>query len=332
VANQGTAGTYTIGGSTDNNAMFSGAITVNQPLTISQVANSGANALTISGGIASAGGSQTLTFAGPGNLKVMTAAIGNGSGQLAVNVTGGTLNLAVANTYTGATTVTNGTLLVNGSLAAGSAVTVGAGGVLGGSGTINGPATVQSGGTLSPGGSLSTLTFNSTLTLNAGSTSVFEISKSPVTNDVAKVSGSVVFGGTLIVTNIGSVAFANGDSNRLFNAASYGGAFTSVQLPPLPSGLAWNTSALNTSGILSVVVKPRPVISSAKISSGGLNFDGNSGAGYANFYLLGSTNLAAPISTWLRLLTNQFDAAGGFNFTNPMDSNLPCTFYLLQIP
>lgn len=83
---------------------------------------------------------------------------------------------------------------------------------------------------------------------------------------------------------------------------------------------------------MSVIAKPHPVIGSVKISSAGLNIGGNSGVGYANFYILGSTNLTVPISNWLRLLTNQFDAAGGFNFTNAINSNLPCTFYLLQIP
>jgi autotransporter-associated beta strand protein len=108
VASQANA-TDTIGGSTDNNATFSGAITLNQGLTISQVANAGANTLTISGGIAGAGsGTKTLTFAGPGNMTVTTAVIANGTGggNVAVNVTGGTLTLSTTgNTYTGNTTI-----------------------------------------------------------------------------------------------------------------------------------------------------------------------------------------------------------------------------------
>jgi hypothetical protein len=228
--------------------------------------------------------------------------------------------------------VTNGTLLVGGSVAAGSALTVQSGGVLGGSGIVNGPAIVQSGGTLSPGGSLSTLTFGNALTLAPGSASFFEISKSPLTNDVAKVAGALTCGGRLIVTNISGLALAIGDSFKLFNAGSYSGAFANVQLPPLPAGLAWNTSALNTGGILSVVVKPYPVVSSARISVNGLVFSGNSGVGYASYYLLGSTNLATPVTNWTRLLTNQFDAGGNFNFTNPMAPSAPQSFYQLQIP
>ena len=44
------------------------------------------------------------------------------------------------------------------------------------------------------------------------------------------------------------------------------------------------------------------------------------------------TNLALPLTNWTRLLTNQFDNSGNFNFTNPMDTNALQNYYLLQIP
>jgi hypothetical protein len=217
-------------------------------------------------------------------------------------------------------------------LAAGSVVTIGGSGVLGGAGTIGSPVTVQAGGMLSPGGVLTTLTFTNNLILAAGSSSFFEISKSPTTNDVAKVSGLLTCGGTLIVTNISGPAPVAGDSFKLFTAGSYGGAFDRVQLPPLSVGLAWNTSALNTNGTVSVMVTPHPVVGSAKIFNSGLVFNGNSGVGYASYYLLGSTNLATPVSNWMRLLTNQFDATGNFSFTNPINPSWPQTYYRMQIP
>jgi autotransporter-associated beta strand protein len=292
-------------------------------LTISQAANTGGNALTISGGIISGGGSQTLTFSGPGNMKVTTTALSDGSGQLSVNVAGGALTLNTANTYTGATTVTNGFLQVNGSLAAGSMVTVGAGGQLGGTGVINGATTIQAGGTLSPGGSLSTLTFNSALTLAAAATSFFEISKSPTTNDVAKISGAADQR-----RNPDRHEHQRSRHRRSATASSCStppvttAAFANAILPALPSGLAWNTSALNTAGVLSVMATPHPVIGQVKISGSGLVFSGGTGAGYASFYLLDATNFSTPVSNWTRLLTNQFDAGGNFNFTNPCQSRL----------
>jgi hypothetical protein len=32
------------------------------------------------------------------------------------------------------------------------------------------------------------------------------------------------------------------------------------------------------------------------------------------------------------VLTNQFDAYGNFNLTNPINLNLPGDFYILQVP
>jgi autotransporter-associated beta strand protein len=254
----------------------------------------------------------------------------SGPGNLA-KTGGGTLTLSGTNTYTGGTTVSAGRLLVNGSVAAAGTVMVASGGTLGGTGTINGPATIQSGGTFSPGaGSIGTLTFGGSLTLAAGGTNIFKITQSPLTNDLAVISGALTNGGTLIVTNLGATALAAGDSFKLFKAASYSGSFANVQLPPLPFGLAWNTSSLNTAGTVSVVLTTTPVIGSISISGGGLGLSGTGGVGGANFVLLGSTNLSTPAGGWTRLLTNQFDSGGNFNFTNAIATNGQ-SFYLLEL-
>jgi len=59
---------------------------------------------------------------------------------------------------------------------------------------------------------------------------------------------------------------------------------------------------------------------------------GGAGVAGANFYLVGTTNLATPIANWTRLLTNQFDGSGNFDFTNLLPSNTPQSFYRLQVP
>jgi hypothetical protein len=169
------------------------------------------------------------------------------------------------------------------------------------------------------------------MTLNSGSTNIFEISHSPLTNDLANILGALTDGGTLMVTNIGPGALAAGDSFKLFNAASYNGAFASVQLPPLPSGLTWNANSLNTAGTISVVIATAPVFGPISISGGRLVFSGTGGVGGGTYYLLDATNLATPLTNWMRLLTNQFDAAGNFNFTNPVGPNAPQNFYRLQL-
>jgi autotransporter-associated beta strand protein len=90
----------------------------------------------------------------------------------------GTLTLAAANNYTGATAVTLGTLVINGSLSASSTVSVSATGILGGAGNgtstglIGGATTLSAGAKLSPGsdvGLAGKLTFSNGLNLSASS-------------------------------------------------------------------------------------------------------------------------------------------------------------------
>ena len=253
----------------------------------------------------------------------------SGSGGL-TKTGGGLLTLSGLNTYTGTTTISGGTLAVNGALSAGSAVMVSAGGALGGTGTINGPATIQSGGMLALGNSIGTLTFSNSVMLQSGCTNIFEINKSPLTNDVVQIFGTLTNGGTLIVTNIGASPFNVGDSFRLFNATSYSGAFNNIVLPPLNPGLVWNTSTLSTNGLIKVVSVPQ--FTSFGLASAGLTLSGTGGQTNGNYYVLSTTNLVLPTSLWLRTATNLFDATGNFAFTNSVDPTKPQMFYRLQLP
>jgi autotransporter-associated beta strand protein len=257
----------------------------------------------------------------------------SGTGNL-VKTGSGTLTLSGTNTYAGTTTVSGGILVVTNTASSSTGtntVTVAGGGTLGGTGVISGAVTVSSGGMLAPGNPLGTLTVSNNLTLAGGSTTFMQVQHSPLANDAVKVTGTLAEGGTLNITNIGTSALAAGDSFLLFNAASYSGAFANVILPSLPVGLAWNTNAPYTAGTVSVVVTARPAIGSILISGNSLVFSGTGGVGNANYYLLGTTNMATPLTNWPRLLTNQFDAAGNFNFTNGINSTSPQSFYLLQL-
>lgn len=245
----------------------------------------------------------------------------------------GTTTLAGANGYLGGTLITGGTLLVNNTNGSGTGAgsVTAAGGILGGTGTIAGPVYVNAGGGFAPGNPLGTLTISNNLTLAMGATAWFQIQRSPHTNNCARISGSLTAGGTLNVTNLGGAPFAKGDSFTLFNAGSYAGSFASLVLPPLPSGLGWSVSTLNTAGVLTVVTAP-PVINSVAAFPGALVFHGSSGTPGANFYLLGATNLATPMTNWTRLLTNSFDNNGNFDFTNLLNPNSPPAFFRLQAP
>jgi autotransporter-associated beta strand protein len=263
----------------------------------------------------------------------------------------GSLTISTAS-YTGPTTILGGSLAVTSAktlsntiniyIAAGAQLnfsgvsdgfpTLLRGQTLWGSGAVVGNFLVNNGGVLAPGSnSIGTLTFSNALTLAAGSTNIFAVSHVPLTNDSVLVAGALTNGGALIVTNVGGAQLAAGDTFNLFNAASYTGIFATVQLPPLPFGLAWKTNLLNAAGTVSVVLNTTPVIGSISISGSGLGLSGTGGVGNANYILLGATNLFTPASNWTRLLTNQFDGFGNFNFTTNANTSSPQTFYRLQL-
>jgi autotransporter-associated beta strand protein/T5SS/PEP-CTERM-associated repeat protein len=209
-----------------------------------------------------------------------------------------------------------------------------------GNGTISGPQiagtlSVQSGGTVAPGNSIGIISLNNPPGLNGSL--LMEISKSGgvVTNDQLQVLGplhTLSYGGTLTVTRLGADALARGDRFPLFSASSYGGAFTQVTLPALGPGLAW-TNKLLVDGSIQVISLPVPLFS-ALLRSGSTNlvFSGTGGPTNAPYRVLTSTNVALPLTNWVALLTNQFDANGIFTFTNSISPSVSTRFYRLSVP
>jgi hyaluronate lyase len=264
---------------------------------------------------------------GTGRTGTVNAIIG-GAGSLTKNGGAGTLVLAAANTYTGATTVSSGTLLVTGSLPAASAVTVGPAGRLGGTGVIAGAVTVN--GTLAPGTlGLGTLAVSNHLTL-AG-TVWMELAKNGSTLSCDQVTGvrTVTYGGLLVVTNLGTAALAAGDSFKLFSATNYSGAFTSLVLPP---GAVWDTTQLAVNGTLRVGSNVPPTIATATwLGARGfeLSFTGTPGSSYR---VWGMTNPAVPLTNWLLLESNRFDAAGAATYADTAATNFPQRCYSISTP
>jgi fibronectin-binding autotransporter adhesin len=244
----------------------------------------------------------------------------------------GTLTLTGASTYTGGTTVNGGTLLVNNSSGTGTgtnAVTVNNSGRLGGTGFIHGPVTVNSGGGVAPGNNaIGTLTLRSNLTLNAGSQWHFELGTTGASDRIA-VTGNLVLGGTLNLTN------APGFGAGTYTLITYGGTL-SGSLPAIgtkPAGFNYTVNTATAGQVrLIVQLQTPPVFTSAVLLNGALVTSGTGGPTNGSYYVLTSTNLEAPVSNWIRVATNQFNAAGNFSFTNAINAGLLQQFYRLQLP
>jgi autotransporter-associated beta strand protein len=257
-----------------------------------------------------------------GNNTSNTAYTGILSGNGSVNKIGpGTLTLSGTNNYSGITTVSSGVLLVHRTLGPG-AVSV-TGGVLGGNGTLAGAVTVQPGGTLSPGSSIGVLTISNSVNLTG--TTFMEITHVGPTNDALNVSGTLMRGGALIVTNIGPALVA-GDTFPLFNAASFAGSFANLTLPALNSGLRWNTNLFATTGVISVANITAPQI---RPSLNGTNFVVQFPTEAGVTYVLQATpTLYTPI-TWTPQRTNSGD--GTFqSMSIPIDPAQSQRYFRLQ--
>jgi hypothetical protein len=158
--------------------------------------------------------------------------------------------LSGTSSFTGGTTNWQGKLVVNGTL---SGPLTFNGGTLAGAGTILGP-TVVGVAQLSPGSaianSIGTLSFGSNLTLGSFGSTLIELDASQSTNDQINVAGTFTMAGPMTVTNLAGTLLL-GQTFRLFNAGTFSGHFSTITLPPLSAGLAWNTNNLAV-GIVSV--------------------------------------------------------------------------------
>ena len=219
-------------------------------------------------------------------------------------------------------------------------LTLASGQTLGGIGNVNGSLVVSAGATLSPAGTNTLMGINSgaygtgviaasgAIALNG--TTIIKLNGSG-TNDEVQAGAGLTYGGTLNLANISGSPLAAGNSFQIFNAASYSGSFVSL-MPATPgTGLAWDTTQLNI-GILNVVAaSTQPVIGSVAVSGGNLIFNGTGGTPSGTYYVLTSTNVAAPLPDWTPVATNTFDASGNFSVTNAVDSNSTQQYYLLKV-
>ncbi|HEY1788368.1 MAG TPA: autotransporter-associated beta strand repeat-containing protein, partial [Verrucomicrobiae bacterium] len=272
----------------------------------------------------------------------------NGAGALALVKTGSGSEMLIGNNaYTGDTTVEDGTLALSGSGSisssavisvaanatldaselAGQTLPLSSGQSLEGDGIVNVNLLVNPGATIMPG----TTSIPGTLTvagaLQLQGTTVIKLNSGSSDQIDA---GSFVYGGALIVTNMGG-ALAAGQTFQLFLGGTYSGAFNAITLPSLGGGLGWSNN-LAANGTMQVVVTAKPRIMAIVLSGTKLILNGTQGVANGHYQVLTSTNLALPLSLWVPVLTNNFDGNGNFNITNSINPNVRQNFYILQIP
>jgi len=142
---------------------------------------------------------------------------------------------------------------------------------------------------------------------------------SVLTNDLVKGINTNTYGGTLIVTNVGSSPLQVGDSFKLFAATNYTGTFTSIVYP---AGYTF-TNTLASNGMITVLTSPAATPTP-------LNYT-NLGGGVLEFSWTGAFKLQQQTnSASVGLKTNWVDYP---DLSNPVQVTnnpaIPTTFFRL---
>jgi len=243
------------------------------------------------------------------------------------------LSLGGTNTYSGTTSVSGGTLSVDGVNQGAGMITVSAGGTLGGVGIIHSPVTIASGGALAPGNTntpMGTLTISNTLMLAGTTTMDLNKAGAVLTSDLVTNISTLSLGGTLQLNATGD-PLAAGDAFKIFSFTTANGAVAAFDPPTPGDGLMWDTSTLKTDGKIRVSVAQAapPGIGTITISGGQVVVTGTNGPASGNYYVLTSTNVSLPVSSWTSVATNAFNN-GNFSFTNTVSPNVSRQFYIIQ--
>ena len=280
------------------------------------------NAVTVTGtlGTGNTVDNWTLTFNRSGSYTYGGNITATGT---VVKAGSGTVTLGGINTYTGVTTVSAGTLQINGTNGA-SAITV-SGGILGGTGLINGPVTVSATGTLALGSGALSVSNNVSI---AGNMSVSVNESATPTSGTALVTGTLANTGTgkVSVSNLGP-ALAAGQTFQLFSQAVSGGNNLTIS----GGGVLWANN-LASDGTISVVGPlPQPIINSVSLVGTNLVMSGYNGYNGGGYYVLATTNVTLPLSSWKPVFTNTFASGGLFSVTNPIVPGTPAKYYTLKL-
>lgn len=316
-----------------------------------------------------AGGTNATT--GTLNLNNGTVAANNilgGGGTAIINLNSGVLDSQsgvitnITRLNLGASGLASPAQLINAAIIQSpNAINVFSNGTLSGNATVTVPSLALS-GAISPGGdSAGSLTNNGSVTFGAGGRYVFDLADAigqPGTDwDFLSISGGLEIQATgtnpfviqlrsidqnLTDNNSGAADFGNDSSQAWVIATAAGGVTNfsaekfSVDASGFANDLAGGSFSVQTNGnslLLVFTSRPAPPFFGG-LTVGGANliFSGAGGGSNGVYYVLASTNLAAPLGQWRRLATNSFDGHGNFIFTNRLNSGGGQQFYQLQLP
>ncbi len=270
----------------------------------------------------------------------------------------GTLTLGGVNTHTGTTTISSGTLALvynptnstDASIDNSGTVNLLAGAfldvsgrsdgtfqnsstqIIEGRGTILGSLNVN--GLVVPGGgfggSTGILTVTNAVALNNLAWMKLNRAGTPSSDQIISTLGSITYGGTLVVTNIGAKLQA-GDTFTLFSAPALLNAFSTLVLPNYYN---WDTSKLTVNGTIKVTgLLPPPAISGVDFSqfaSGTITLNASNGVPNGAVTVLTTTNLTLPVGSWTKVVSSTFDGSGNYTVPVTVDPAAPQAYYLLQ--
>jgi hypothetical protein len=74
------------------------------------------------------------------------------------------------------------------------------------------------------------------------------------------------------------------------------------------------------------------VITSSVLSEGNLIMSGSGGTADTSYNVLTSTDVTQPLANWSLAGTGTFDSGGNFSFTNTVDTTIPSSFFIIQVP
>ena len=123
-----------------------------------------------------------------------------------------------------------------------------------GTGSYTGGGTNFFEGTFSPGASPAVIDFDADLTLTPSATLLLELTHD--VHDQLNITGHLHAAGTLAIALLDGYHPGLGETFQFLNLTTASGGFSAVNLPTLDHGLTFDTSALLTSGTITVVPEP----------------------------------------------------------------------------